>query len=353
MATKIDISGLTLSQEEATEVNQIIFEQEFIHGVLSRDHAIELGILWDTQIPFAGKFPDSLEALTACTPVEGGQLPLTEKTWTPKKFGTRLTHCADDLDQLLKIFGKAQRINPDFYNMIDRPAGQVIIARIGMMLRETLPVKVWFSDTAAAVFPGGNFTLGTNLGLYDVIDGLWKQIRAEIGVGDSNYVTIPQNTGVKATQFLTGQEAFDLLVDMRNAADARLVEDESAKFYLTRSIADPYRDHLRDNTLGAGFLDVTENGKRTLLFDNRPIEIMYTWDRIIAADQNDTVLDTFFQPMRGLLTSPDNIPVGTPSEDDFEEIRAFFHEDSNQAKFDVKFKMDAKFLEDYRAVAAY
>lgn len=354
MATIIDVSALTLNAEEAQSVSEIIFEEEFIHGVLAQNHSIETGIQWDKQIVFAGKYSDEIETITGCTPVIGSDLPLTEKFWTPGKYGVRYEHCADDLNILLKVFGKAARYNPDFYNNIDSEAGRFVMARLGVMLRETLPTKIWFSDTAADVFAGGgNFTAGTNLGLYNVIDGLWNQIRAEIQAGDTNYVEITQNTGNKATQFLTPQEAFDYLQDMADAADARLIQHPDAKYYLTRSVADPYRRHLRENTLGAGFIDITENGKPVLTFDGRQVEIMYEWDRIILSDQNNTVGDTFFQPMRALLTTPDNIPVGTLNDDDFDEIRAFFHEDSNQTKFDIKFNLDAKFLEDYMAVAAY
>lgn len=354
MPSKIDVTALTLNPEEETEANKMIFEQEFVHGVLSQNHSIETGIQWSKQIVFAGKYTDSLEALTACTAVEGGDLPLTEKFWTPQKYGTRFTHCADELDILLKIFGKAARINPDFYNMIDSEAGKFIMARLGMMLRETLPTKVWFSDTAADDIAGGGvFTNGTNIGLYDVINGLFQQIRAEIQAGDSNYVEITQNTGVKADQNLTGQEAFDYLVAMKNAADPRLIQTPEAKYYITRSIADPYRDFLRTSTSSNGFIDITEDGREVLKFDGRAIEIMYEWDRIITSDQDDVAGDTFFQPMRALLTTPDNIPVGTLNEADFDEVRAFYHEDSNQAKFDIKFNLDTKFLEDYMAVAAY
>lgn len=355
MPSKIDISALTLNPEEALAVSELVLERGFINGVLSDNHEILTGVQWQKQIQFVSQLPNSLRAHTACTPTEGDDIVLTQKFWDPQKFGTRLTHCADDLDLLYKTFGKASRFNPDFYDIISSPAGQLLMARTELMLETSLPVIAWFQDTNADVFPnpGGTFTPGTDLTLYNLIDGLWPQIRAEVGPGNDNYVEITQNTGLYATQFLTPQEAFDYLTAMVNQSDERLIGDPDRKLYLSRSFADPYRDYLRDNTIGNGFIDITEDGKLDLRFDGIPIEIMYVWDRTIRADQNDTITGSYFQPIRGLLTTPDNIPAATLSTSDLDEVDAFYDRTLKQSIFDIVFNLDVKFLEDYRAVAAY
>lgn len=353
MASKIDVSGLTLNTEEAREVSSVILEREFVNGILSQNHAIETGIEHDTQIVFAGKIVDSLKAATGCTPGQGGSLGFTEKKWTPKKFDTRFTHCAADVNNLLKIFNKAKRINPDFYDRVDSEELGLVASRVGMMLREVLPVKVWFSDTAADLHSGtGVFSTGTDLDLYNVIDGLWKQIFAEVGSGDDNYVEITKNAGVNyAAQALAADEAFGILQSMVEKADERLVEDEGAKFYITRSLADNYRSTLRNKTLGAGFVDITENGKRVLQFDGIDIEVMYFWDRTIkSAQDNGTKWNL---PHRAVLTTPENIPVGTLATEDMETLDSFYDKVGKQNIMDVAFSLDAKHLESYMTVAAY
>lgn len=353
MATKIDVSSLTLNAQEASQVAEAILEREFINGVLSQNHAIETGIEHDKQIVFAGKIVDSLKAASGCVPGEGGTLGFTQKVWSPKKYATRFTHCADDMNNLLKIFRKAQKVNPDFYDRIDSEEMGMVAARVGTMLREVLPAKIWFSDTAADVHTGtGVFTTGTDLALWNVIDGLWKQIIAEVGSGDSNYVEITANAGVSyAAQALGTDAAFNTFVAMVKAADERLIGDPDAKLYVTRSLADNYRDTLRSKTLGAGFIEVTENGKQQLFFDGIPVEIMYVWDRTIKASQDNGV--TYNLPHRALLTTPDNIPVGTLSESDFEELDSFYDRKSKSNIIDVALALDTKFLEAYMAVAAY
>lgn len=359
MATKIDVSELTLNPEEALLLSELIMEEEFINGPLAEDHEIETGVQWDKRIVFVGKFTDDLLAHTGCTPTEGGVLPSSEKTWEPRQMGARYTHCADDLNILVKFFGKAARMNPDFYDNIDSPAGKLLAARIGIMVRENLPVKIWFSDVNADEFAGGgNFTNGTTLGRFNIITGLWPQIRAEIGVGDTNYVQITQNANTKATQFVTPLEAYNYFQAMRRAADERLAEVTGsgrarAKFYVTRSLSEPYKEYIQNNTIENGVTSVIVDGQQRLAFDGIEIKTMYVWDRTIRADQDDVIGDQFFQPIRGLLTMPENIPIATLNDDDFGEIDAFYDRREKESILDVVFNLDAKFLEDYFAVAAY
>ena len=181
MASLIDISALTLNTEEAKEIGKLIIEKAFVQGTLADVHDIETGVLYDMQIPFAGQISDSLNAASGCTPNAGSGVAMTEKVWTPKIYDSRWEHCAADLNKLFKLFQKASRINPDFYNRINSQEMGVIYALIEQMLNTTLSNKVWFSDTAADLASGaGVFTAGTDLDLWNVIDGLFKQIFAKL-----------------------------------------------------------------------------------------------------------------------------------------------------------------------------
>lgn len=353
MASKIDVSNLTLNEEEVQEVGSVILEREFVNGVLADNHSIETGIEHDKQIVFAGKIVDSLKAATGCTPEEGGTLGFTEKFWSPKKFATRFKHCADDVNNLLKIFKKAKRMNPDFYDRIDSEEMGLVAARVGTMLRETLPKKVWFSDTAADVHTGtGVFSTGTTLSLWNVFDGLWKQIFAEVSSGDDNYVEITKNAGANyAAQALADDEAYGIFESMVDAMDERLAEDTEAKIYASSSLVKNYRKTLRNKTLNAGFIEITEDGKRVLYFDGYKVEEMYVWDRVVKANQDNGT--KYNLPHRAIITTPENIPVGTLATEDFEELDSFYDKKDKANFMDVVFSIDAKFLESYMAVVAY
>ena len=135
------------------------------------------------------------------------------------------------------------------------------------------------------------------------------------------------------------------------AADSRLLQDPSAMFQVTRSIADNYRSTLRNKTLGAGFRDTLENGVEQLYFEGYKVAIRYDWDREIKAlFDNGVKVD---KPHRIVFTTPANIPVATASVEDFETLTSFYDQYRKTNVIDVAFSLDTKLLEAYMMVAAY
>lgn len=352
MPSLINVAGLTINAGEATDVSKVIIEKLFTDGVLSEFHDIETGVYYKMQIPFVNALQDSLVKAIGCTPATSGGITMTEKFWEPEIFAARWEHCAADLNVLLKLFNEKSRINPDFYDKIGSKELGLIIALIDRMLIEKIPAKVWFSDKVAAITPGGAFKTGTNLALYNVIDGLFKQIFAQIATGSSNYVVITQNAGASyAAQVLPVDAAYNYLQACFAAADSRLLQDPSAMFQVTRSIADNYRSTLRNKTLGAGFRDTLENGVEQLYFEGYKVAIRYDWDREIKAlFDNGVKVD---KPHRIVFTTPANIPVATASVEDFETLTSFYDQYRKTNVIDVAFSLDTKLLEAYMMVAAY
>lgn len=353
MASKIDVSALTLNPEEASEIGSAIIEAEFVNGPLAETHEPHTGITHKMQIPFVGRLPDSLKKSAGCTPNEGGVLTMSEKFWDPEKFDSRFTHCAADLNNLLKLFKKYQKINPDFYDRIDSEELGLVAARVAAMVRESLPVKFWFSDTAAdVVAEGGVFSAGTDLDLFNVFDGWFKQLFAIVPTSASNYIAISENAGVNyAAQVLAADKAFDTFVKMRKAADSRLLEDPNIQIECTRTMAENYRDTLRNKSLGAGFLETTENGKTVLKFDGIPVYVNHEFDRIIKSVQDNGT--KWNLPHRAIMSTPDNLPYGTTSEDDFETLESFYDQYLKSNIMDIAMSLDAKVLEGYKVVFAY
>jgi len=352
MASLIDVSGLTINAEEAKDIAALIIEKLFVNSPLSEIHAMETGVYYKQQIPFVGSLADSLLKNNGCTPNVGAGIVLSQKFWEPEVYSSRWEHCAADLNGLFKLFNERSRINPDFYDKIGSKEMGLIISLIDQMLIEKLPTKIWFSDKSAAITPTGKFKVGTNLALHNVIDGLWKQIFVDVASGDSNYVVITENAGASyVAQNLPTDAGLNYLTAVVNAADSRLIEDPAAFIQVTRSIADNYKNTLRTKTIGAGFLEVTEGGKSQLFFDGYKVVVRHDWSREIKAlFDNGTKVD---KPHRILFTTPSNIPVATPSADDFSTLTSFYDQYRKSNVVDVAFGLDAKHLEDYMTVAAY
>jgi len=352
MATKIDVSALTLNTEEAQLISELVVEKVFVQGELDQIHDIQTGIQHQKQIVFVNNLDVGGEALTGCTPAEQDGLVLTEKVWTPQLIAGRFTHCAADLDQLLKLFRKAQRANPDFFDRIDSEELGLLMLKVIDALKVSVSAKVWLSDTAAAVQPGGNFTIaGFNAGLWNQFDGLWKQIFA-ISAADLPRFIITENAGVTfVLQELAAGASLTILQSMYEGADSRLLGDADAQYLVTRSIWDNYLALTETKEFNGGITARLDNGQVTMNFRGIPIRMMNEWDRTIRKFQDD--LTVHFRPHRAVLTTPMNIPVGTLSEDDLSKLESFYDQTLKTNFIDYEYFLDAKFGEDYMASVAY
>ncbi|MXN91300.1 hypothetical protein GR160_08665 [Flavobacterium sp. Sd200] len=351
---KLITSDLTLGAREAETVSSVIFERVFNESDLAEYHDIETGIDVKTQIAFAGRLGllGKVQDTDSCAPEESDGFVLSEKFWTPVLEEFRLRHCQKDLDGLIKIFRKAQRVNPDFFDAVGSEDFGIIIAAVETALKENIHRKVWFNDKQAAIQPTGVFTTGTDLDYFNSFDGLFKQIFVDVTANKISRVPVSVNAAATYTaQQLPEDAALGILEKLVTTADERLVAADDAFILVTRSIADNYRASLRNKNLGSGFVEVVEQGRPKLYFDGIEIKVRYDWDRYIKTYQNNGT--KYNLPHRAVFTTKSNIPVGTLSDQDLAKLDVFYDKTQKANFIDAAYTIDAKLLEDYMVVAAY
>jgi len=350
MATKFDVSALTLNPLEASDVSEAVMEKVFVQTELSAIHNIETGIQMKSQIVFVDQLGVGGEALTGCTPAEQDGLTFTQKYWDPALIAGRLTNCAADLNNLFKLFKKAQKANPDYFDKTGSQEMGMLMTRVVESLKTSINAKVWYGDTAAAVQPGGNFTIsGFNVGLWDQFDGLWKQIFADAAIP---VYTISENAGITyVLQELAAGESYNIFKGMYKIADARLLGDADRQILVTRSIWDNYLTYLETTQANGGSTEVLDDGREVMKFRGINVVLQNEWDRLQNLYQND--LTVVYLPNRALMTTPGNIPIATLSETDLENLESFYDQKDKTNIIDYAYFLDAKFGESYMAVAAY
>lgn len=350
MATKFDVTALTLNPLEAQDVSEAVMEKVFVQTEMSSIHNIETGVQMKSQIVFVDQLEVGGEALTGCTPAEQDGLTFTQKYWDPALIAGRFTNCAADLNNLFKLFRKAQKANPDYFDKTGSQEMGMLMTKIVDSLKVSINAKVWYGDTAAAVQPGGNFTIaGFNAGLWNQFDGLWKQIFAD---ADIPVYTIDANNGATYDlQVLPDGKSYEIFKGMYELADPRLLGDSERQFLVTRSIWDNYLAYLESTQKNGGITSVLDDGRTVMQFRGINVVLMNEWDRLQNKYQNDGTV--VYQPNRALLTTPDNIPVATLSESDLSSLESFYDQKDKTNIVDYSYFLDAKFGESYMAVAAY
>lgn len=353
----LDLTSFTMNPEEAQSVSEAIFIAAIMEGDLAEYHEIETGIQHKTQIPFIGNLGLVGAKQTDCDrTVNASQIPLTEKFWDPVLIGDRLKHCATDINALLKLFRKASRINPDFFDRIDAEEFGVIIAKVAQSLKSMNNRLVWFGDTAAANVSGaGVIKDGIDVKYFDPFDGLFKQIFTEIPTNAANYVAIAKNAEANyASQALAADTALPLFRSMFNKIDARFFQAMDAgaqpEFLVTREIQQNYWDTLEEKSLNFSLAE-TQDGISKMNYRGIPIKVRHDWDNNIKSYQDNGT--KWNLPNRAILTLKENIPVGTVSTDDLTSLESWFEKKDKANYIDFDLKLDVKHLLPYLTVAAY
>ena len=138
---------------------------------------------------------------------------------------------------------------------------------------------------------------------------------------------------------------------MYENADPRLLGDVDAQILVTRSIWDNLLSANEAVEANGGFVTRQENGVMSMDYRGIPIVLMNEWDRTIRLYQDD--LTVHFRPHRAVMTTPGNIPLGTLSETDLQNLESFYDQKDKTNYVDYGYYLDAKFGESYMASVAY
>jgi len=124
--------------------------------------------------------------------------------------------------------------------------------------------------------------------------------------------------------------------------------------FVTRELFDNYKESLED--AGASFdVTLTLDGLRELRYDGVTIVNMETVWGLDAREDfvNNTTDNVYYLPHRIVYTVPENIPLGTLNEADFDEIEQWYERKERKNYTAFGFTLDSKLLEEYMMAVAY
>ena len=206
--------------------------------------------------------------------------------------------------------------------------------------------KTYYSkdtDHKTEINDGGTYTHDIDLDYFNIIDGLFKQLRAAVTADANLGVSIAANSQTsKADQmaYMTPDRAYALLADMWYKAPIKLRQDKAnARFLVTQSIADAYEQYLLGKGIESTYSNMV-NGVRSLSFLGVPVIAMPVWDEMIQSYQD--LRDTYYKPHRAVLTTKSVLAVGFGSSSLYGNFDIWYDKTSRKNYMLVKDKIDAK-----------
>ena len=356
MASKLDLSALTLNPEEARSASEAVFSKVYSNPLLSDAHFIATGIQMKTQIPIFGQLGLMGKVSNGCTPVaNAGTIVASQKYWDPYLSQDRFTHCQADINQLFKMWPKSSTALQTWEN-IDAALLAFLTERLEAAMINNITRIVWFADKGALlVANGGVLKAGTDIAYFTQMDGLWDQIFTAVTavtIPAAQKIDIAKNSEASyaAQQALDSTTALDVLRGLYNALPAEAFDGTGLKFQITRSLYLNWKDYLEDKSL-VFQLSTAEQGASMDNYRGIPIVVRNDWDRNIRAYEDNGT--TWNKPHRAVLTNIANIPIGTSDEGAFNSFDAFYDKVTMSHYFDTAWYLDAKLLEETQIAVAY
>jgi len=209
---------------------------------------------------------------------------------------------------------------------------------------------------AANIADGGVITAGVDVNYFNLIDGLWKQVFAQVTANASQGLSIAANSeATKALQDseLDPSDVKALLYKMTRVAPIVLRQQTDKAIYVTQSIYDAYKESLSDVAVAA--LESREenfiNGMPVLKVNGWDVIAMPMWDEIIRAYEDNGT--TYNKPHRALATAKKVLGVGFDKVGDFDQLDIWYDKDTRKVKIEGMGNGDAKLLDPSLFVAAY
>lgn len=362
MAGLFNPADITWNGKEVMSLSEMIIEKTFAKPSLSQIHTFVPGVKAKQQIGYLSQLSGLVGKTTAgCVPdTNTSTVSGSEKFWNPAYIGDRFKQCWKDLTPSFWSWGlkngvsKGDLTSGDFFNFLQSVLSDAMY--------EAVLRIAWFGNLNAAHFtdsPAGTITDGTTLAYFNPIDGYWEQIfdivaataaRKSDGLNSKNGQATYVAQAFDATD-TTNRVVTETLAQLKYEADFRLRDQPGLVYLVTQSVFDQYAKELRSYSNVDASYQRIEGGYTSLQFEGIQVIGLNFWDRIIRAYQDNGT--KYYLPHRALLTTIDNLQLGSEEERNLSELDVWHEKKDNALYVDFGFNEDAKVIEDYLIQVAY
>lgn len=345
------VANLTFNAEEARSNAEIVFTNPYYSPDLALIHGIQTGIMMDKFIPILGQIDDigRIDPGNCGINEDTAAFAASQKKWEPKLISGRYTICVDDLPKLMKFWSESPQVKSR-WEQISNPAKQYIIDTVTNAIQRSIIRISEFGDTNAATgTDAGDLTTGTTVGLFTILNGMWKQLIDEEST--TRIVSITENSAA------TKEEQMALASDTAYKVFKGLLEGISPEgemnemtIQCTKSLYDNWVSYV-ENKSGAYRPELLTDGTTKDTFRGKQIVVRKDWDRLIKKYYDNGT--TLYLPHRAIYCDKNIIPIGTRDTDSFKSLDSYYDRVSKKVLIDYAYSIDCKVLVPEYVAAAY
>lgn len=351
----INFAGLTPQNGALRELAELIFL-----NIQEEDKLGQLLVFMTEQmngkkVGFVGK-PGLLgKASEGCNPTYDNHLTATsEKTWEIKEWQISEKICYEDL-----IGTIAQHFAQNGSDVADLTDNEYMDTIVRPIFEQAIPeLIIRFAFFGDKDIESGELQDGVDVGAFNLIDGIWKQLFTGVTEGKTRRVAIAANeaTTVDAQYEAMRQAgaATGVLNELIIRTPAKMRNLAGRRFIVTQAFADMLNLDIQMNNKGSELQwESIFAGIQKTSYQGVELLAVPQFDEIIQSYlKNTTNANAYDKPFRVIYGSKDNFRAGTESKESIATLKVWFNEDEQTNKMLAKDTLGALVVsEEYAAVA--
>lgn len=348
----LNLQNLTLNPQEISDFKQIIMKSTMENPAITALHNVQEGVKMKSQIVLADKLGLNGLKSTGCARVESTAMStLTQKYWEPSQIEGYFEICQAEVDGLFKAYSSKIKSFKDLYEIEGSDEAMFVANLISQAASDTIMRAIWFGDSnvAAATASTAGLVDGTNTVYFDYFDGIFAQIFAGVAGGSVKRTSLASIT----TSTVTAAQAYSAFMSTYKSASPELRSNPEAKFYVTGQMYLGLVEYLQTESVNFT-IDNTLNGFETIKFlGKNVVNCESIFDSTMQLFNTNSTDGKVLFPHRIVFTTPANIPVGTLSAGDFENVEIWYDQNARLNKMAYGMTLDAKVLDETLITVAY
>ena len=353
---KKKLSEFTAYIPQIEELSEILFLSAIKKGSLAEVATVKTGVVDNKPlVAFDGIGIIGKESKGCGQSFDKINIEGVEKRWSLKEWAVNKSICYKELEDTIVDFVKDSGITIEDLTESDY-VKEILLPLIEKSMIEMMWRYAWFNDTAAAtVSEGGVITDGMDLEYFTLNDGLFKRIFAIMAEKPAQHVAIAANGAETITkqrgELYTKGVPTNIMDKMIAAKSPKLSGKNKVSFKMTEAFADALAWDLKQCNSGDLVFTETREGVKIAKYGGYEVLVVPMWDYLIAKfEDNGTTLN---KPYRVILSSKDDLLVGTGSEDSLAQFKYGYDEKAGDNWFRAKDTGVTLTFEDDLIFAAY
>lgn len=349
MASIIDFTDVTFSNEEVRALNELMFLDYVEAGEFAQFHDVHTDIVSGKEIAWIGEMADIGRASRGCNPVDDtAGIDTVKKLWDPKEFDARLKECYTDIAATMAVYARntgtdvADLTETDYFNVIGERFGRAINRMVW---------RTWIMDTTHTLVGAGTgteeITAGQDITLVNIVDGYWKQIADIVAAAPDQQTVVAANAeATKALQLsaLTPTLALGYLMDATYNMPVELVQRTDKVGMITRYFANQAKRAFQATNTHPDAYMAVRDGVELLIVNGVEFAIIDEWTKQIETYHN--LGDTFLKPHRAVITTRDNLAYGITSANTFGVFNTWYEKKDRASYIELIDQIDVKVMQD-------